>query len=451
MSLINRLKTIINRNKGLVLNVIAAFLIKGFGMVVSLLAMPLYMRYFDDNVVLGVWFTILTVINWILSFDVGIGNGLRNHLTTAIAHNQYEEGRRLISSGCAVLGAITLLFAVAVYSILPFVSLNEMFNISQDVMTPELLQKSIGITVCGILLTFFLHIIRGMLFALQLASVNNFLHLLTNLLLVGFLIVAPREVSMSAKIINISIAYSLIINVPYILAAIYVFGGTILKNCIPSPRFCTKQASKAVLGLGVSFFIVQITYMIITVTNEWFITKFFAPEFCVDYQVYFRVFGLISSLLLLAMSPLWSAITKAYAQKRYSWISKLQTVLYLLALGCIIIQCLFLPIIQPLVNVWLRDRAIIIDMRTAFIFLLYSIVMIWIAIQSSVANGLGKLKTQLWFYLFAAVFKISVIVICSRFTDNWSIVVLATAIGLLPYCIIQPFYINKELKKISNI
>ena len=33
--------------------------------------------------------------------------------------------------------------------------------------------------------------------------------------------------------------------------------------------------------------------MIITVTNEWFITKFFHPEDTVNYQVYFRIFHLL--------------------------------------------------------------------------------------------------------------------------------------------------------------
>ena len=94
----HNIKTKIQNNKSIVINVLGAFIIKGLGLIVNLIALPLYISYFNDNAVLGVWFTILSVLNWILSFDVGIGNGLRNHLTVALTNKDYEEGKRLISS-----------------------------------------------------------------------------------------------------------------------------------------------------------------------------------------------------------------------------------------------------------------------------------------------------------------------------------------------------------------
>lgn len=50
---IDRYKRIVKNNRFLVGNVIAAFGIKGLGMIVSVLAMPLYLNYFNDNMVLG--------------------------------------------------------------------------------------------------------------------------------------------------------------------------------------------------------------------------------------------------------------------------------------------------------------------------------------------------------------------------------------------------------------
>ena len=448
MKLLN-IETIKN-NKGIVANIAAAFSIKGLGMVINMLAMPLYIDYFNDRMILGLWFTILTVVNWILSFDVGIGNGLRNHLTKALTRKNYEEGKSLTASAFTSLGVITVFLAVIVFALLPLINLNNLFNISSDIVSNILLTKCVGVTLIGIIVSFFLHIASGILFALQLSSVVNFLHLLTSIFLVGYLFVAPDYGTLEAKLRSLSIAYAIIINIPYIMTLLYVFLFTEMKHCRPQFKYVSKKAIKAVIGLGMSFFACQVMYMIITVTNEWFISKFFSPEYCVDYQIYFRLFSLVGSLIMLAMSPLWSAITKAYAQKRYQWIIKLQKVLNLIAIGCIVLECIFVILLQPIINIWLGDRAIEVNYLTAFYFLLYGVIMIWVAIQSTVVAGLGTfLKTQLLLYLFAAIFKIIIIVIVAQYTDDWSIVILATALGLLPYCIYQPTIIKKELRKSS--
>lgn len=83
------------KNKNIILNVIAAFLVKGGSMIVSLFTLPAYIRYFNDQTVLGVWLTLLSVLNWVLSFDLGIGNGLRNHLTIAITENKQDDVKNI--------------------------------------------------------------------------------------------------------------------------------------------------------------------------------------------------------------------------------------------------------------------------------------------------------------------------------------------------------------------
>lgn len=439
----------IKNNKGIVANIIAAFGIKGLGLIMNMLSMPLYMDYFDNNLVLGLWFTILTVLNWILSFDVGIGNGLRNHLTKALAQKNYEEGKQLTSSAFASLGLITLLFTLVVFGFLPHIDWNSVFNISSGIVSTNTLEKCVSITMVGIMVSFFLNIVRGILYALQLSSIVNLLHLLTSILLVVYLFVATEQGAIDAKLESISTAYATIINIPYLFALIYVFLFSEMKHCRPKLNAISKNATKNVMGLGITFFICQIMYMVITVTNEWFISKFFSPEHCVDYQIYFRLFSLVGSLIMLAMSPLWSAITKAYTQKRYHWIIKLQKVLYYIAFISIIAECLLIVFMQPLINFWLGERAIEVNYYIAAYFLLYGVIMIWVTIQSTIVAGLGTLNTQLRFYLFAAIFKIVFIIIAAQFSANWEIVILITSIGLLPYCFYQPMVIKKELKTLE--
>ena len=440
---------VIKNNKGIISNIVGALVLKGLGMIVSVFSMPLYLKFFNDNSVLGIWFTILTVLNWILSFDLVIGNGLRNHLTISISQKDNEKSRSLISSAYMLLGGITLLLSVIAFLSIPILDWNHFFNIDAGVISTESLASCVSITIIGILFSFFLRLVSSIFYALQLAAINNLINFITSLLLVAFLFVVVPSASAEENLKVMSIAYAVIINIPLLIATVWVFLFTHLRQCLPSFRFVDKKSASAVLSLGVTFLVLQIMYMIITVTNEWFIARFFAPEYCVDYQIYYRIFSLTGSLFLLALAPLWSAITKAYAEERFNWIIRLQKVLYLSATGLISIQLLLLPFLQPLVNFWLRDRAIEIDYSVASVFLFYSVVTIWQAILSTLVVGLNKLKVQLYSYIFAVVFKISAIIFVAHYTDNWFVVVLITALSLLPYSILQPICIHKMLKQLT--
>lgn len=451
LTITNSIKNKYKSNSKLVKNVIAAFVIKGAGFLINIVSLPLYINYFENKSALGIWFTMLVLVGWILSFDIGVGNGLRNKLTIALVNQDYEEGKRLISSSYGVMGGLTLVLAVIIAIICSFVNWNSLLNIDTSIIDSNTLSNSIAIMMISLLWCFFSQIVRGQIYALQLSSVNNFLQMSTNVLMVAILFILPKNVDIAIKFTTLSIVYAIIVNLPNTIATIIIHKYTILKKCSPSFCYITIKATKAVVGLGFLFFIAQILYMIISVTNEVFISSCFNPKYCVDYQIYFRLFSLLGTLIMLALTPLWSEITKAYAEKRYIWIYKLNNYLSLVAIVTVAVQCVMLIVLQPVINLWLGKDAILVDYFTAFYFLMYSVEMIWISVQSTIVAGIGKLKTQLILYSIAVTIKIVLILwISNNWPEYWEIVILATVIGLLPYCIIQPILVKRFLKTLIS-
>jgi len=436
-------------NRGILINIIGAFLIKGLSLVLSIVSLPLYLRYFSDNTILGIWFTILTVLNWILSFDMGIDNGLRNLLTIAISEKNITKAKSLVSTSYFLIGIISIGIFVCCLASFPIINWNSFLNVGTDILPRQDLSTCMLITVCGVILVLFFRIVSSILYALQLSSINNLLTFLVSLGMVLYLVFVEPSGTNQENLYKISIAYVFISIIPYVLASLFVFSKTWLKNCKPSLRFIKEEAAKSVFQLGITFFFIQILFMIISVSDQWFISKFFQPEKCVDYQVYQRIFSACSTLFMLALTPLWSAVTKAHAEKNYMWIIKLQRLLYYLAVLISILQLIIFPFLQTIVNVWLGPDSIEINYVTASIFVFYSVVFIWIAAQSTIVAGLGELKVQMIGYIFAVVFKVVFIIILSSYTDNWSIVVLGTALGLVPFCFYQPIYISRILKRLE--
>ena len=143
-------------DKNLLVNMLGALLIKGAGLFLSLFTMPVYMSYFNDDVTLGLWFTILSVLHWVLYFDLGIGNGLRNCLTESLTLGDQKQAKTYISSAYVSIGAFCLISSLVFIAISFFINWNQVFNISDTTVSSSALQSTTCIVFIGILLQLFL-------------------------------------------------------------------------------------------------------------------------------------------------------------------------------------------------------------------------------------------------------------------------------------------------------
>ena len=64
-----------------------AFACRAVSMLASFLSLPLMISYLGQEQ-FGVWSTLITVMSWIVFFDLGIGNGLRNKVTQSLEKNE---------------------------------------------------------------------------------------------------------------------------------------------------------------------------------------------------------------------------------------------------------------------------------------------------------------------------------------------------------------------------
>ncbi len=442
--MINKFRYATEKDKAISRNVIGAFLIQGGGLVVSLFTMPAYMHFFSDQKVLGVWFTVLSILSWILNFDMGISNGLRNNLARALALNEKKEAKEYLSSAYWMLGLVVLVLLVFGSIVLRFVDWNAIFNVSQEIIPNNIMLEVVEYTFLGIMLQFFLRLISAVLYAMQKSAINNFVGLLSKL----FELLIITVISSATPIQNIrtlSLVHVITANLPLLITTLIVFTVP-LKASRPNLQYFRKDKARAVLSLGGIFFLCQILYMLIANTNEFFITQYTEPGNVVEYQIYNRLFTLGSMVFMLALSPIWSAVSKAIAENDFIWLQKLHRNLTILATLGILAEFMLIPFLQFIVNFWLKENAIQINYVYAFAFALFGSVMIFQSAVSTITNGTGRMRIQAISYALGVVFKMIIIHVGIILTDNWIVVVLANALILIPYCIIQQVDLKKYLR-----
>lgn len=185
-----KLKTKIGDKDMLVFqNVIAAFAVKGAALLVSLATIPAFMHYFSDDAVLGVWYTVVSIIGWILIFDLGIGNGLRNHLVVALTANDKHKCKQLVSSAYFSVGVSCVVVSLIMLVFVPLIDWNVVFGVSSSQIDSSVLSAVTRNVLIGMVIQLFLKNITSILYALQKSAINNFLTLCVSVLQFIFILV----------------------------------------------------------------------------------------------------------------------------------------------------------------------------------------------------------------------------------------------------------------------
>jgi O-antigen/teichoic acid export membrane protein len=433
-----------NKRSGVVAkNIVASFVIQGVALILALFTLPAYLRYFDDQKILGVWFTILSVLSWILNLDLGLGNGLRNRLVAALSENGLVSARKYISSAYVMIFSIVAMLALAVGVGFRFVDWNWVFGVPRESISPAVLAETVIITTVGVLFQFGLRLIVSILYALQKSAVTGLLNVATT---VGMLFVVTNMDSgtNAEKVVLLAKASVVAVNAPLVIASLFVFG-TSLRACIPRIRYFDRACAWDVAKFGGVFFLLQVTFMLIANTDPFLISQFAGPQHVVDYQIYSRFFFLGSTLFTLALTPVWSAVTQASTEGDYQWIALLYSRMRRMAVIAIVGLIAFCWLLPWIIHVWLGKQGIAIELRYSLVFAGLAGVLIWTGVMSSVVNGTGRLRVQLMTLSAGVLLKIPIAIFLTHLVGSWIGVIAASVIALLPYSILQPIWIDRYL------
>lgn len=436
-------KSLTQDDRNIAFNALAGLIIKGGAIVVNFLMLRFYMKYFQNSTVLGAWLTILSVLNWILMFDLGIGNGLRNILPNAIKNKDYVLVRQYISSAYFFLAAILMIFGTVVFFLIPSVNWNEILNVPKDLIRQEVLCHSMRIVFLGMILQLFLKILQSILYAFQKAWIVSFLTLLSNCVIMIAVFVMNNQ-SDESNLLRMSYVNVVAVNLPLLIATIVVFT-KMMPQCVPNPSFYVKEYAVSIFKEGLVLLWLTIIFMVISSTNEFLISYLTKPDNVVVFQAYNKVYSGISALFVVMLTPIWSAVTKAKVEMNYAWIQSLYKRLLILSLGCLLINLLIIPILQWVMNIWLGESTIEVNSYLAVIFSVSSYLFVVHNVNTSFGNGFSYYKTQSVWMSVAALINIPLAVLLVRLTGDWIGVVIANIIALVPYNILAPIQLIKQL------
>ena len=422
------------RSRNYVRQLKGAVVYKGGAMAASFLAIPLMIRYLGQEQ-FGVWSTLLTVMSWIIFFDLGVGNGLRNKVAEALAKNDKSEAASYISSGYSLIGLIALMLWIVVTTASFFVPWQIVFN--THTIPEATLRLTVQIATFFVVFNFWVGLIHALLGAVQNTSITALGQLISNVLalLLVFILIKTTEASIS----HLAFVYGISLVVSNILLTLWFY----LRNPDLRPKpYLDKKHVSPLLSVGLQFFTIQLAVLVIFTTDKMLITQLFGPQFVTQYEVVFKLFSVITFAHTLISAPLWSAYTDAYHRKDMIWIKKMLQKQMVIFCGVVLVVILMILLARFIIIMWVgRELEVSLSLTIAIGF--FVMISTWNNIYAMFVNGIGRIKLQLYTALIAMLLNIPLALLFTKyFGFGLSGVVLATCVSLLIAAVILPFQVH---------
>ena len=414
-------------------------LIAKFGaFVATLLAMPLMLNLLGAKE-LGTWLVLLSVFQWITMFDLGLSAGARNEIARAVAVHDELRVRQAITTGWLYVFIVSITLFLIGATILYLTQLPEW--LAQQVFGGIEIESTLWIILAGACAAFALNFIQSTFAALEKASAFSMYALLTNVMVVLFLVLA---IALSVN----GMEYIAIIN---IISMFFANTWLILQfksgfpQYFPSVKAVNHKLSGAIIKFGLRIFVLQITTLIIFASSRMMASAWLGPESVVVLDAAFRVFSIVIISHTLLMTTIWSSFTQAFERKEFLWIRKtlrrLIQLMFPLSAACIL-----LAVSSPfIVRYWLGDAQV--GLTSFYILLaLTTFLTCWSNIFAFFLNSIGDTRIQIISAIFSAAIFIPVSYLFTQILNmGLSGVVLGTLVSLVPFSILGPYVVSKLL------
>lgn len=303
-----------SRNKMLFLNILFSGFLKIVGLLTSLVIVPITINYLN-NEVYGIWMTITSILYWITTFDIGLGNGMRNYLAEALATNDTKLGKKYISTTMLLLSLIAISMAIVLLYPLITINFNSFFN--TNAIAGNELRMAVVIAVGFTLMNFVLKNIGMIFVAMQKYAINDLLSISGNVIALILIYILTKVTT--GNLVLVVLAYTMTSCVAFLLAAIPLFWKH--PELKPSLRFFDKSLGKKIVGKGFGFFVIQISScLVIFGAANFFITQSCGPAAVTTYNIAYKFFNLLVIAYTIILAPMWNAYTDAYVKGDMQWI-----------------------------------------------------------------------------------------------------------------------------------
>jgi len=333
----------------------------------------------------GVWATLLSIVTWVIFFDFGLGNGIKNYLTKAISVENNKEAKEIIITGYAAISILSFILFSIVVILVNIFDLSVLFN--TNALSDEQLGHIFILLFGFIFVHFIIGFVKQFIFAIQKNALNDMEQFLFYVLLLSSL--AFLSWKSFDSILSVVIAYGTSLIIGKVFLTLFFF--TKHKELRPSFVDFKKRIMGKLMNVGMAFFALQLVSMFILLSDKIIITQLLGPTSVASYDIVYRLFSIVLILHGIVNAPMWSAYTEAYVKQDRVWIiknlKKMKVLVFVLS-GIALFLYLFNA---ELIALWVGDEVVTTDILS-LLMAVYVVILAWCNNYAFFLNAINNIK-----------------------------------------------------------
>lgn len=423
-------------------NAVFSICLKGISILVSFMLVPLTIGYVSQELY-GVWLTLSSMVVWLGFLDVGFSQGLKNRLAEAIALNDWDRGKRLVSTTYFLMVLIFVPLGILAQFIVPLIDWCSLLNIS-EIYRDDVI-KSLHVLVAFTCLQQISNVLVGVVFAFQRVAFSNSFLVLGNIISLIIIWLLTKYVPSSLLVLCFALAAMPILIT--IVASVLLYR-KMFKKVRPSINFIDLSLSKDLFGLGYKFFLINIQVIVLYQSTNMLISYVSSPKEVAEYNIAYKLLNCAMMVFFLVTAPLRPAYTDAYARKDFLWMKKMRKKMgkiLMLSIGaCTILTSMS----QPIYSIWIGDKVDVPFTMTLAVFC-YVAVYCWSNLNGTLIVGMGKLKMNTMISLVGMFVHIPISLFLSKYLGAYGVLVSLVGINFF-YAVMQHIQASKLINQTAS-
>ena len=388
--------------------------------VAGLIVIPLGIRYFGAATY-GIWLVIQSLANYVRGADLGMPNAL---LTLFARAGSRADRKALLSRSVIIASMSGALLATALLLTLRLAPRAAQAILGGTVLATSDVLLATTVVLVGIALTQPFSVAAAAVSGLHDMASIRLLQIPRALLSVGALWLVTVTHGGLVQLAGLTVGTEVLLgSLVMVRLAQLLSGGDSASGITQAPQ------TKALLPLGLSFFVLQALVLIINNTDNLIVVGALGAASVAQFAVPYKLLQAMSGLVGALQGPLWPGYAAAIARGDWAWVTRVYGIseALVLSLGGLV-WVVAIPTVPIITRIWLgpslQASQVLVFVMGAYFFLFgYS------SMNAIFLNACGKLRTQMMSLTAEAIINIGLSIILVR-----SLGIIGTAIGTLAGC-----------------